>query len=97
MTDAAATDYYTFSMAKRLQISKGDFSRCPNGLPGAENHMQLLFSSGVMTGRMTPERLVELTSVMPVRLFGLRPQKGLLAPGFDGDAVTIDPCQSQRI
>ena len=59
--------------------------------------MQLLFSSGVMTGRITPERFVELTSAMPARLFGLWPQKGLLAPGSDGDVVIIDPRQSQQI
>jgi len=95
--DVVATDHCTFSMAQRLQISKGDFSRCPNGLPGVENRMQLLFSSGVMTGRISPERFVELTSAMPARLFGLWPQKGLLAPGSDGDVVIIDPCQSQQI
>ncbi|HDN0709691.1 TPA: D-phenylhydantoinase, partial [Escherichia coli] len=95
--DVVATDHCTFSMAQRLQISKGDFSRCPNGLPGVENRMQLLFSSGVMTGRITPERFVELTSAMPARLFGLWPQKGLLAPGSDGDVVIIDPRQSQQI
>lgn len=95
--DVVATDHCTFSMAQRQQISKGDFSRCPNGLPGVENRMQLLFSSGVMTGRITPERFVELTSAMPARLFGLWPQKGLLAPGSDGDVVIIDPRQSQHI
>ncbi|HIA4028378.1 TPA: D-phenylhydantoinase [Escherichia coli] len=95
--DVVATDHCTFSMAQRLQISKGDFSRCPNGLPGVENRMQLLFSSGVMTGRITPERFVELTSAMPARLFGLWPQKGILAPGSDGDVVIIDPRQSQQI
>lgn len=95
--DVVATDHCTFSMAQRQQISKGDFSRCPNGLPGVENRMQLLFSSGVMTGRITPERFVELTSAMPARLFGLWPQKGTLAPGSDGDVVIIDPHQSQQI
>ena len=59
--------------------------------------MQLLFSSGVMTGRISPERFVGLTSAMPARLFGLWPQKGLLAPGSDGDVVIIDPRQSQQI
>ena len=52
---------------------------------------------GGMTGRITPERFVELTSAMPARLFGLWPQKGLLAPGSDGDVVIIDPRQSQQI
>lgn len=95
--DVVATDHCTFSMVQRQQISGGDFSRCPNGLPGVENRLQLLFSEGVMSGRITPERFVALTSAMPARLFGLWPQKGRLAPGSDGDVVIIDPRQSQTI
>ncbi|MTD86270.1 dihydropyrimidinase, partial [Escherichia coli] len=82
-------DHCTFSMPQRLQISKGDFSRCSNGLPGAENRMQLLFSSGVMTGRITPGPFVELTSPMPARLFGLLPHKRSLAPRPDAARAII--------
>ena len=89
--DVVATDHCAFSMAQRQQLSGGDFSRCPNGLPGVENRLLLLFSHGVMTGRITPERFVALTSATPARLFGLWPQKGQLAPGADGDVVIIDP------
>jgi dihydropyrimidinase len=69
--DTVATDHCAFSAQQRRQISGGDFSRCPNGLPGVENRLLLLFSHGVMTGRITPERFVALTSANPAKLFGL--------------------------
>ncbi|WP_241183265.1 amidohydrolase family protein, partial [Klebsiella michiganensis] len=95
--DTVATDHCAFSAQQRRQISGGDFSRCPNGLPGVENRLLLLFSHGVMTGRITPERFVALTSANPAKLFGLWPQKGLLAPGADGDVVIIDPQRTTTI
>ncbi|EGR9572287.1 dihydropyrimidinase [Salmonella enterica subsp. enterica serovar Grumpensis] len=95
--DTVATDHCAFSMAQRQQLSGGDFSRCPNGLPGVENRLLLLFSHGVMTGRISPERFVALTSANPAKLFGLWPQKGVLAPGADGDVVIIDPKRTTTI
>ena len=95
--DTVATDHCAFSAAQRRQISGGDFSRCPNGLPGVENRLLLLFSHGVMTGRISPERFVALTSANPAKLFGLWPQKGRLAPGADGDVVIIDPRRTTTI
>ncbi|HKS32908.1 MAG TPA: dihydropyrimidinase [Enterobacteriaceae bacterium] len=95
--DTVATDHCTFSMAQRQQISGGDFSRCPNGLPGVENRLLLLFSHGVMSGRISPERFVALTSTNPAKLFGLWPHKGQLAPGSDADVVIIDPQRTTTI
>ncbi|EPO8264503.1 dihydropyrimidinase [Raoultella planticola] len=95
--DVVATDHCAFSMAQRQQLSGGDFSRCPNGLPGVENRLLLLFSHGVMTGRISAERFVALTSATPAKLFGLWPKKGLLAPGADGDVVIIDPRRTTTI
>ncbi|HAT1612128.1 TPA: dihydropyrimidinase [Raoultella planticola] len=95
--DVVATDHCAFSMAQRQQLSAGDFSRCPNGLPGVENRLLLLFSHGVMSGRISAERFVALTSATPAKLFGLWPKKGLLAPGADGDVVIIDPRRTTTI
>ncbi|WP_269811518.1 dihydropyrimidinase [Buttiauxella ferragutiae] len=89
--DVVATDHCTFPYQQRVALSGGDFSRCPNGLPGVENRLLLLFSAAVMSGRISPERFVSLTSAMPAQLFGLWPQKGCIAPGFDADVVIIDP------
>lgn len=95
--DVVATDHCAFSMAQRQQLSGGDFSRCPNGLPGVENRLLLLFSHGVMSGRISPERFVSLVSATPARLFGLWPRKGVLAPGADADVVIIDPRRTTTI
>ena len=92
--DTVATDHCTFLYLQRQQMAKNDFSRCPNGLPGVENRMALLFSEGVMRGRISVSRYVNLTSTMPAKLFGLWPRKGNLAVGADADIAIIDPRRS---
>lgn len=89
--DTVATDHCTFPYSQRVALSGGDFTRCPNGLPGVENRMSLLFTQGVATGRITPSRFVELMSCNPAKLFGLWPQKGSLQEGADADIVLFDP------
>jgi len=67
------------------------FDKCPNGIPGIEVRLPLLFSEGVDKGRISLPRLVELISTHPALLFGLAPQKGALIPGADADIVLFDP------
>lgn len=67
------------------------FDLCPNGIPGIEPRLSLLFSEGVVGGRISLPRFVELIASTPARLFGLAPQKGSLAPGADADIVLLDP------
>ncbi len=67
------------------------FDKCPNGIPGIEPRLSLLFSEGVVKGRLTLPRLVELVSTVPAILFGLAPKKGTLSPGADADIVLLDP------
>ncbi|WP_025123029.1 MULTISPECIES: dihydropyrimidinase [unclassified Serratia (in: enterobacteria)] len=95
--DTVATDHCTFPYHQRQAMAAGDFTRCPNGLPGVENRMMLLFSHGVMSGRISPSRFVALTSSNPARLFGLWPRKGNLSPGAYADVVIFDPRQSSVI
>jgi dihydropyrimidinase len=64
----------------------GRFRHIPNGLPGVETRLPLLFSGGVVTGRITPQRFVELTATNPAKLYGFR-NKGIIAPGYDADIV----------
>ncbi len=73
------------------QYGADRFDRCPNGLPGIEVRMPLLYSEGVAKDRLTLPRLVELISTIPSILFGLYPQKGTLQPGADADIVLLDP------
>ncbi len=95
--DTVATDHCTFPYSQRQAMAAEDFTCCPNGLPGVENRMVLLFSFGVMTGRISPSRFVELTSTRPAQLFGLWPRKGCLEPGSDADLVLFDPQLKQCI
>ncbi|MHB1930701.1 MAG: dihydropyrimidinase [Acidimicrobiales bacterium] len=88
-----ATDHCPFCFEDQKELGRGDFSRIPNGLPGVEHRMDLVYE-GVAGGRITLERWVELTSTAPARLFGLYPRKGSLLPGSDADIVVYDPGRS---
>jgi dihydropyrimidinase len=70
---------------------KERFFEIPFGAPGVETLLPVLWSEGVMKGRITPQRLADLVSTTPARVFGLAPRKGALAPGADADLVAIDP------
>ena len=67
------------------------FDRCPNGIPGVEPRLSVLYSEGVRKRGVSLPRFVELVSTAPARLFGLAPQKGSLTPGADADVVLFDP------
>jgi len=68
-----------------------DFHKVPNGAPGIEERLHVLFSGGVAGGRISPNRFVDLTSTAPAKLFGLYPRKGTIAVGSDADLVLLDP------
>jgi dihydropyrimidinase len=85
-----STDHCPFNdEQKRLGLH--DFSKIPNGLAVIQHRLTMLWEHGVRTGRLTPSRLVELTSSSVAKLFGLYPQKGTIAPGADADIVIFDP------
>ncbi len=86
-----ATDHCPFNMAGQKDRGRDDFSKIPNGAPGIETRMSLLFDAGVRTGRLSINRFVDLTATAPARLFGLFPRKGTIAPGSDADLVIFDP------
>ncbi|MGL6261738.1 dihydropyrimidinase [Vibrio sp. WXL210] len=89
--DTVATDHCAFTYHEQKQLGADDFTRCPNGLPGVAARMPLMFSHGVMNGRMSPSEFVRQNCTMPAKLFGLYPQKGTLQPGSDADVVIFDP------
>lgn len=86
-----ATEHCPFSFSKDKQRGKDDFTKCPNGAPGVEERIPLMFSEGVMNGRISVNKFVEVCSTNPVKLFGLYPKKGTIQVGSDGDLVVIDP------
>ncbi|MFJ4651718.1 dihydropyrimidinase [Nocardia sp. NPDC088792] len=85
-----ATDHCPFCMKGQKDAGIGDFSKIPNGIGSVEHRMDLMYQ-GVVDGRITLERWVEITSTTPARMFGLYGHKGVLAPGADADVVIYDP------
>lgn len=85
------TDHCPFNYGKEKQLGKDDFTKCPNGAPGVEERIPLLFSEGVMKNRISMNRFVETMCTNPAKIYGLYPQKGIIQPGSDGDLVIIDP------
>jgi dihydropyrimidinase len=88
--DTVATDHCPFCLREKA-LGRDDFSQIPNGAPGIETRMSLLWDGGVGSGRITMNRFVELTSTAPAKIFGLYPKKGVLAAGSDADVVIWDP------
>jgi dihydropyrimidinase len=76
---------------KEKELGKDDFSKIPNGAPGIETRMSLIYNGGVVGGRISVNRFVELTSTNPAKLMGLYPKKGSITIGGDGDIVVFDP------
>ncbi len=94
MIDTVATDHCPFHFRAgkaEKQYGKDDFTKCPNGAPGVQERLMLLFSEGFMKGRLTLPQVVRYASSNPCRMFGLYPEKGSLRPGTDADIVLIDP------
>ena len=86
-----ATDHCPFDFHGQKELGRGDFRKVPNGLPGVEDRVDLLHDGGVVAGRITKERWVEIISTAPAKLFGMYPQKGAVAVGSDADLVVYDP------
>ena len=86
-----ATDHCPFCFHDQKALGKDNFSKIPNGAPGVENRMSLVYNGGVAAGRLSLNKFVELTSTAPAKLFGLFPRKGTVAVGSDADLVIFDP------
>jgi dihydropyrimidinase len=85
-----STDHCPFRFADQKSLGKDDFTKIPNGGPGIENRLQILWQFGVVAGNLTPEKFVELCCTAPACIFGM-PQKGAIAPGKDADVLLWDP------
>jgi len=92
-----STDHCPFNFVGQKDMGKGDFSMIPNGMPGVETRVPLMYHFGVNEGRFSVNRFVELVSTNPARLFGLAPQKGTISIGADADLVVFDPQKEVRL
>ncbi|PSR22476.1 MAG: dihydropyrimidinase [Sulfobacillus acidophilus] len=86
-----ATDHCPFCMKDQKVLGRDNFAKIPNGAPGVETRMSLIYDGGVGSGRLSLNRFVEVTATMPAKLFGMFPQKGTIAVGSDADLVLFDP------
>jgi dihydropyrimidinase len=86
-----STDHCPFCMKGQKELGKDSFAKIPNGMPGVETRLYLLWDGGVRKGRISMNRFVEITSTAPAKLFGLYPKKGTIAIGADADLLVWDP------
>src|SRR5213596_1114647 len=91
-----STDHCPFCMKEQKELGRDDFSKIPNGAPGVEHRVSLIYN-GVAENRISLNRFVELTSTAAAKIFGLFPKKGTIAVGSDADIVIFDPNREQTI
>ena len=86
-----SSDHAPFHYENQKTTGRDNFTRIPNGLPGIETRLPLVFTGGVTAGRLSPQRFVEITATNPARIFGMYPRKGTLEVGADADLIVVDP------
>jgi dihydropyrimidinase len=86
-----STDHCPFCFKEQKELGKDDFTKIPNGGPGIEHRLSLIYTGGVHGKRFSANRFVEVVSTTPAKLFGLFPRKGTIAVGSDADIVIFDP------
>jgi dihydropyrimidinase len=92
-----STDHCPFCMKEQKELGKDDFTKIPNGGPGIEHRLSLVYSGGVHGGKFSPNRFVQLVATAPAKLFGLYPRKGTIAVGSDADLIVFAPNEEQII
>src|SRR3989440_2361054 len=92
-----STDHCPFCFKEQKELGRDDFTKIPNGGPGIEHRMSLIYSGGVHGRRFSANRFVEIVSTAPAKLFGLYPRKGTIAVGSDADLVIFNPNHEETI
>ncbi len=91
LVNTVATDHAPFDFAGQKPMGENDFTRIPNGIPALEERVNLLYTYGVLTGKIDLHTFVNAASTQAAKLFGLFPRKGTIQPGADADLVVYDP------
>jgi dihydropyrimidinase len=92
-----STDHCPFCFKEQKELGLNDFSKIPNGGPGVEDRMSLVYNGGVVGGKISLNRFVEIVSTSAAKIFGLFPRKGTIAVGSDADIVIFDPDEEKTI
>jgi dihydropyrimidinase len=85
------SDHCGFNFKDQKEMGRGDFTQIPNGAPGVENRLAVLYTYGVLTGKLSLQRLVDVFATAPAKFYGLYPRKGSITAGADADIVVFDP------
>ena len=96
IVDTVSTDHCSFNYKGQKDLGLGDFRLIPNGLPGVENRLELMYSQAESHG-LTYSGIARMTAENPAKIFGLYPRKGVIQPGSDADLVVIRPDSSHVI
>jgi len=96
LVQTVGTDHCPFMWNEKLR-GEHDFTKIPNGAPGIEHRLELLFSEGVLKNRISLNKFIELASTNVAKIFGLFPEKGTIAVGSDADIVIFDPSKKHTI
>lgn len=96
LVQVVGTDHCPFKWEQKL-MGKDDFSKIPNGHPAIEHRMELMFTEGVRSGKISLNKFVEVTSTNAAKIFGMYPRKGTIAIGADADLVIFDPQKEHTI
>ncbi|MFT7487258.1 MAG: dihydropyrimidinase, partial [Candidatus Paceibacteria bacterium] len=89
--EVVATDHCPFNLVGQKDMGKDDFRKIPNGAAGIQHRLSLMYTYGVLTGRLSLNEFVDVTSTRAAKLFGMYPRKGSITLGADADLVVWDP------
>jgi len=92
-----SSNHMPFNFESQKNQGRRDFRKIPSGLPGVEHRLLLMYGLGVVPGRISLTRMVQLVAAQPARLFGMYPQKGTITLGSDADLVILNPQGKTRI
>ena len=85
------SDHCGFNFKDQKEMGRGDFTKIPNGLPGVEDRLAILYTYGVIRGKLSLQRMIDVFATTPAKFYGLYPRKGSIAIGSDADLVIFDP------
>lgn len=85
------SDHCGFNLKGQKEMGRGDFTKIPNGTPGVENRLAILYTHGILKGKLSLQRMVDVFSTAPAKFYGLYPHKGSITTGADADLVIFDP------
>jgi len=91
------SDHCGFNFKDQKEMGRSDFTKIPNGAPSVENRLAILYSYGVLTGKLSLQRMVDVFATAPAKFYGMYPQKGSIVVGGDADIVIFDPKYEGKI